>query len=225
MIHNWVRFNESSESQSDRIDSITLEDIENIVKSAREMNTYLHNEISNYPLANKLYTSLQYICGFGDGNNMEDFLELEDANLVERISDVIKTGHSMRAEVTDVDFMNYWNDIIYICKFPKHPDTDEIKNIVTEEFIEECEYNTHIKQVHFNWEGADDSRVIIPNPVYILSIEVQYDEHIGMVKEKLKTELSEYIKTYGYKITDIIMYENQTDRGYGGVSIRISRIL
>ena len=46
------------------------------------------------------------------------------------------------------------------------------------------------------------------------------------VEEKIKKELSEYIKIYGYEITDIVPYENQRGGGgYGGVSIRVSRIL
>lgn len=74
MIQNWVQFNESSMSPSDRIKNITLDDIKSVVKSARSMNYYLHSNTYNYPLANRLYVSFQFLTGMGAYPMMEDFL-------------------------------------------------------------------------------------------------------------------------------------------------------
>jgi hypothetical protein len=54
--------------------------------------------------------------------------------------------------VNDADFINHWDIVTYMCKFPRHPDTVEIKSIVTEEFIEDSEYNISLSKVNYDYD-------------------------------------------------------------------------
>ncbi len=206
--------------------SITVDDIEKIVVSAREMNRYLNEVSTNYTYSNIIYRALQFICGFGSGQNREDFLELKDDDLIERIHNVIKTGHSMRSTVTASDFMYYWDDIIYMCKFPKHTDTEEIKSVLNEEILESLEYNTFISRDYFDYDvnqGSDDWGIRIPNPMYVFYISVELDENIELVANEIR-EQRKHTVVYGYEVSDnITPYESQND-AYGGVCIRVSKI-
>ncbi len=223
MLQNWVQFNESYKLPIDRVKDITLDDITNIVKSAREMQQYLNDETSNYPFANKLYKSLQFITGLGSPHLPMDFLAMSDDEIVEGISKHIKS--TLYYGANEMDFLDYWDVVIYMCKFPKHPDVDEIKVIINEEITESSEYNTFIDRLHLNYDiqlMSDDWGFRIPKPGYLLYIAVQHPENIREVEKEI-VEARKHTISHGYGVDDIISYKPNVD-GYGGVCIRVYKI-